>query len=224
MSQNGQGLVVNRLLRLSLVSTERVIGMIGLNAVLRRANLECFVSNLPPLNSEPSITLDDFARLNQVVEEFFGRASATILAQIGEAIFDQLAHDEWLSAGLAPTPGEPALTPRILYAFAGLANHINPAWQVDLVEQPDRYVWTMRACPVCAGRTSETPVCHVYIGLLRGALRSAGYLPRVEETQCIAMGAPACQFELSKVTRAILAVLPNPGAFLAPAPTHQLVG
>lgn len=226
MSQNGHGLA-NRLLRLSLMATERVIGTIGLNAVLRHADLERFVLNLPLADYDPGMTLHDYARLNQTVDEFFGRASANILAQIGEAMFEQLVRDEWLSQHFAPplneimSPSQP--TARPLHKFAELTRQLNPASRVDLSEQFDRYVWTMHACPVCAGRTSATPVCHVFVGLLRGATQLAGYLPRVEETHCAAMGAPACRFELAKIARPVLVTSPTPNLLGAPPATPSFV-
>jgi len=59
MSQNGQGQkwIINRLLRLALVATEQVIGVVGLNAVLRRADLERFVFHLPPHDLDAGIAL-----------------------------------------------------------------------------------------------------------------------------------------------------------------------
>jgi len=214
MDEHNQIVIVNRLLRLSLVSTEQVIGTIGLNAVLRKANLERFVLNLPPQDFDPSISIHDFTHLNQAIEEFFGRASDSILTHIGESIFDQLLRDDLMIQSLAqmqaPILPQPQQRTFVLHEFADLASRLNPEWHVTLEEQAERYVWMMPACPVCLKRTSLTPICYVYTGLLRGAVRYAGYPPRVEETQCIAMGAPACQFELLKTMPQVFAGTPNP--------------
>jgi len=53
-------------------------------------------------------------------------------------------------------------------------------------------------CPLAAGQSSEAPVCEMYVGvfqLLFEVLVSPS--ARAVETQCCAMGAPACRFEMS---------------------------
>lgn len=174
------------------------------------------------------MALGDFVRLNQTIEEFFGRAGAGILTHIGEALFDHLLCDELLSRPLTRTLYEALPQPEqrsyVLHAFANLASQLHPAWHVELDEQPARYVWTMHVCPVCAGRTATMPICHVYVGLLRGAIRLTGFTPRVIETQCIALGAPACQFELLKIARQMLVAPSDPSAVVTPAAPATPIG
>ena len=67
-------LVVNALVRQALTSAQEVMGENGLNAVLRTSGLERFIGNFPPDNLEPSIQASQYARLNQAIEEFYGRA------------------------------------------------------------------------------------------------------------------------------------------------------
>lgn len=57
---------------------------------------------------------------------------------------------------------------------------------------------TIGQCPTCRGATAEVPVCDFYTGAFQ-RLCQILVSPRtqVRETQCQAMGAPACQFEIT---------------------------
>jgi len=58
-------------------------------------------------------------------------------------------------------------------------------------------------CPLAAGQSSEAPVCDMYVGVFQ-RLFEALVSPRARalETECCAMGAPACRFEMSWRSRA----------------------
>jgi hypothetical protein len=65
-------------------------------------------------------------------------------------------------------------------------------------EQENEFVYTIHRCPVCWGRSgSDKPVCFVAVGLLQEGLKwlSGGNEFRVNESKCIAMGEPVCEFE-----------------------------
>jgi len=52
-------------------------------------------------------------------------------------------------------------------------------------------------CPLAAGQSSEAPVCEMYVGVFQ-RLFEVLVSPRARavETECCAMGAPACRFEM----------------------------
>ena len=79
--------IVNTLVRQALVSAQEVMGENGLNTVLRTSGLERFIGNFPPDNLEPAIQTSDYARLNEVIEEFYGRGGRGMLRRIGKASF-----------------------------------------------------------------------------------------------------------------------------------------
>ncbi len=64
---------------------------------------------------------------------------------------------------------------------------------------PQGYRFRVTACPECAGRTSETVVCHGVAGMLRGVLDWFGIDPAipVTEDECIACGDAGCVFSIS---------------------------
>ena len=52
-------------------------------------------------------------------------------------------------------------------------------------------------CPICRGATASLPVCDFYAGAFERLCQTlVSPRARVRETQCQALGAPACQFEI----------------------------
>mgnify|MGYP001075547325 CR=1 FL=1 len=74
--------------------------------------------------------------------------------------------------------------------------------QLSTVEDKgDHYVYTMHKCPVCWSRkNADKPVCYIATGLLQESLKwvSGGNEFRVNESKCIAMGDPVCEFIIQK--------------------------
>ena len=74
MNAREDAVIINSLVRQALASAREVMGDNGLNAVLGTSGLERFIDNFPPNNLEPSIQTSQYARLNQAIEDFYGRA------------------------------------------------------------------------------------------------------------------------------------------------------
>jgi predicted hydrocarbon binding protein len=73
--------------------------------------------------------------------------------------------------------------------------------QISRVEdRGDHFLYTIERCPVCWGRHADKPICHAAVGLLQGGVHwvSGGKEFKIRETQCIAVGAPTCSFEILK--------------------------
>ena len=67
-------------------------------------------------------------------------------------------------------------------------------------EETDRYLWIIDRCPVCWGRHTQEPCCHLAVGILQEGLYwvSSGKSFHVEEVQCIANGDPTCLIVINK--------------------------
>jgi predicted hydrocarbon binding protein len=72
--------------------------------------------------------------------------------------------------------------------------------KVRLGEDERGYLWVIEKCPICWERESETPCCHLAIGLLEQSLDwvSRGRRFLVEEVSCIAAGGETCTIVISK--------------------------
>jgi predicted hydrocarbon binding protein len=193
--------IVNGIVRQALVSAEEVMGANGLNAVLRASGLERFVGNLPPNDMQPSIKTSDYARLNQAIEEFYGRAAKGMLRRIGKASFQYGVREQAALLGIAGVALK--LLPerqRIKFILNGMANALkksNPEVDAWVDENGDTIAYVERTCAICWGRHSEQPVCHLYVGSVGEAvLWATGVEHDVTETHCIAKGDEYCRFEV----------------------------
>jgi predicted hydrocarbon binding protein len=193
--------IVNGIVRQALVSAEEVMGANGLHAVLRTSGLERFVGNLPPNDMQPSIKTSDYARLNQAIEEFYGRAAKGMLRRIGKASFQYGVREQAALLGVAGMALK--LLPekqRIKFILNGMANALkksNPEVDAWVEENGDTIAYVERTCAICWGRHSEQPVCHLYIGSVGEAVQWAtGVEHEVTETHCIAKGDEYCRFEV----------------------------
>src|ERR1044071_6317376 len=101
MTTRKDAMIVNALVRQALTSAQEVMGENGLNAVLRTSGLERFIGNFPPNNLEPSIQASQYARLNQAIEDFYGRAGKGMLRRIGKASFQYAVREQAALLGVA---------------------------------------------------------------------------------------------------------------------------
>ena len=195
--------IVNTLMRQALSSVEEVMGKNGLNAVLRMSGLEQYVDNLPPDDLNPSVKSSDYARLNEAIEDFYGRGGRGILRRIGKASFQYAVREQSALLGLAGVALK--LLPRrarvlfILNSLASALKKTNPQVQVEVQELGDKYAYVAHTCSVCYGRQSDKPICHLYVGTIDEAVEWAtGTTYQVRETHCIARGDPYCRFEVDE--------------------------
>jgi predicted hydrocarbon binding protein len=194
-------LIVNAIVRQALISSEEVMGVNGLAAVLRSAGLERFIGNFPPNDISPSIRASEYARLNQAIENFYGRAAKGMLRRIGKASFQYGVREQAALLGVAGVAIK--FLPekqRIKFILNGLADALkksNPDVDAWMEEKGNTIAYIERTCTICWGRQSEQPICHLYIGTVTEAvLWATGVEHEVVETHCIARGDEYCRFEI----------------------------
>ncbi|MBM3144654.1 MAG: hypothetical protein FJ010_06715 [Chloroflexi bacterium] len=203
MVNREDAVIVNALVRQALVAAQEVMGENGLNVVLRTTGLERFIGYFPPDDLEPGIKASQYARFNAAIEEFYGRGGRGILKRIGKASFQYGIREQPALMGLAGIALK--ALPRkqrikfILNSVADALEKSNPQVEAWAGEIDGTLIYVERTCAICNGRTSDSPICYLYIGSLSEAVRWAtGEDYEVSETKCIAMGDEYCQFEIGE--------------------------
>jgi len=195
--------IVNALVRQALFAAQDVMGENGLHAVLRAAGLARFIDHMPPDDLQPAIKTEEYARFNQAIEEFYGRAGKGILQRVGRASFQYGVREQPALLGIAGAALK--VLPQkqrikfILTSLVSALKKTNSAVEAWAGEMDGKLVYVERTCAICYGRTSDRPICHLYIGSISEAVKWAtGREYPVVETHCVAKGDPYCRFEIGE--------------------------
>ena len=196
--------IVNALVRQALVAAQEVMGENGLNAILRNSGLERFIGNFPPNDMNPSIQTSQYASLNAAIEEFYGRGGPGILKRIGKASFEYGLREQSALLGVAAGAALKLLPERqrikvILNQVASALKKTNAQVEAWVDDSGEHVAYLESTCAICHSRTSEKPICHLYIGSIGEAVRWAtGREHVITETHCLAKGDPYCRFEVGE--------------------------
>jgi predicted hydrocarbon binding protein len=194
----------NKIARLAFTALEDVMGKNGLNAILNLAGLAHLIDNLPPNNLERAFDFADFSAMNGALEEMYGPRGGRGLAQrAGRAVFMEglrnfgaLAGAGDLAFKILPLSTKLRLgVPAMAKIFSTTSDQLS-----TVEEQHDHFIYTIHRCPVCFGRHTDKPCCHIATGLIQEGLKwvSGGREFRVIETHCIAIGDKTCDFNIYK--------------------------
>jgi predicted hydrocarbon binding protein len=195
----------NKAAKITLESLLNVMGKNGLNAILNLAHLPHLIDNFPPNNLEKEFDFADFTAINWALEEMYGpRGGRGLALRAGRATFDDVLKNFGALAGV----GDLAFRVLPLQAkmrvgvpvMAKIFSQISD--QHSTVEEADsEFIYTIHRCPQCWGRNGlDKPVCYMGIGLLQAGLvwLSGGNEFRVNESKCMAMGDPKCEYIIQK--------------------------
>lgn len=186
-------------------SLTNVMGKNGLNAILNLAHLSSVIENYPPDNLAREFDFAYVSAINQALEEMYGpRGGRGLALRAGRATFADVLRNFGALAGAGDLAFRvlPLLTKmRIgVPAMAKIFSQVSD--QYSTVEEAEaEFIYTIHRCPVCWGRSGlDKPVCYIAVGLLQEGLKwlSGGSEFRVNESKCIAMGDPTCEFVIQK--------------------------
>jgi predicted hydrocarbon binding protein len=185
----------NKFARITIQAMEEVMGTNGLNAILNQAGLKDFIGNYPPDNLEKGFDFADYTALNIALEDMYGARGGRALAlRAGRATFAEALRGFGALAGVSDLTFKVLpMNAKLRIGVPAMANIFNQfSDQVSKVheEGTDRIIYTLERCPMCWGRKTDKPVCHVGQGLLQEGLRwvSGGREFKVEMTTCMGMG------------------------------------
>lgn len=194
----------NKMVRIVLLAMEEVMGRNGVNAVLNLAALRHLVNNFPPNNFDRQVSFTDIGNLMHALDEMYGpRGGRGLALRAGRACFKYGIKE------FGPVLGIADLAFRLLplnmkmkagaEVFADTFNRFSDQ-VVRLTEEDDRFIWQNTRCPMCWGRHTDVPCCHLAVGILQEALYwvSGGKNFDVTQTTCVASGDEVCTFVIDK--------------------------
>jgi len=184
--------------KIILLGMEEVMGVNGVDALLRLAPLENFVQNSPQVNAEHAFSFETVSLLQSTLEQAYGpRGGRGLALRVGRACFKYGLKEYGSMLGLTEIAFRLLPLPTKLRTgaktFADLFNkHTDQKVRVE--EKDNKIFWHIERCPLCWERKAEEPICHLAVGLLQEALYwvSGGKVFNVEETACIARGDAVC--------------------------------
>lgn len=195
----------NKIALISIRALEEIMGRNGLNAILNLAHLSHLIDHYPPDNLEKEFNFADFSALNGALEEMYGpRGGRGLALRAGRAAFAESLRTFGAMAGvndmafkLLPLSVKMRIgVPAMAKIFSLISDQYS-----TVEEKENEFVYIIHRCPVCWGRTADTPVCFIATGLLQGGLKwvSGGNEFRVNESKCVAMGHEVCEFIIQKI-------------------------
>lgn len=194
----------NKIGRIYLMAMEEVMGTNGIKAVLNLAKVPELIGNYPSNNLAREFDFSDFGAIGSAIEEMYGpRGGRGLALRAGRASFAQGLSEFGSVVGASELAFKVIpLGTKVKVGLKAMAETFTKfSDQIsDVEEADDHFVYTIRRCPVCWGRTSEKPICYGAVGILQEGLRwvSGGKDFRVEEILCHAVGDQFCVFHIYK--------------------------
>ncbi|MBU7014076.1 MAG: hypothetical protein HXS52_06575 [Theionarchaea archaeon] len=193
-------------MRTWLETIQNIVGANGLKSILNHAHLQHYQSNLPPKDYQFRIPLEDVANLFGSLNTLFGeRGTRSLQLRIGRE-FTRVTIDNYnpvmakslqIASRLVPE------TTKMRLALRKFKEEMEKGLSltIELTEESDWFLLSIKGIFVSEGITSKTPVCHAYVGILDYLIEwITGHPHEVREIQCRAQGFSADVFRISKNT------------------------
>ena len=195
----------NKWARVMLTSAEEVMGAQGVAALLNMAGMKELIGHYPPDNMKKEFSFENVGKLQQGIWDMYGNRGARVFAtRAGEQSFkDGLTQFKSVAAAAQVAMKVGTLEGKAKLGLEFFSKFFNSVSDqvVEISEDDKHWIWTITRCPVCWGRKSEEPCCHLAIGVLQAAFAwvSDGKKFRIQETDCKAKGDKNCIIKIEKV-------------------------
>ncbi len=202
----------NNYVRWALEAIEDVAGKHGLVIILREAGLEYLRDHpLPDNDKIENFTMGHYADLNAAVLNFFGRAAKSMTMRVGRISAQRAIANQAKVFNVAAllTLKVMPLNMQLKLGASQMQEGFRKIWAAHgqkfvtrLEETEDSWLYIQETCPQCAGKESDEPICWIFTGTLQESIRwLTGKKLEIVQTECRAMGAPACVWRISKTPK-----------------------
>ena len=193
-----------------MMAAEELIGKPGLHSVLRDAGLERLIDQRPSddLIISGNYTVGDYTNYLVGLQEFFGRASKSMMLRIGKLSSKYAIEQQGSLYGVAALLGSKLLPvstqiklvlENVQSGFRKLYEPHGITFQMSVEDRGETWAYIVKECPFCAGKHSDEPMCHSWVGSIGESVHwMTGNHFQVVETECRAMGGSACVWEVGK--------------------------
>jgi bacteriochlorophyll 4-vinyl reductase len=190
--------------RLYLISLEDVMGRNGVNALLNLAGTRHLVNNIPANNLKREFPFTDLTAISKSTETMYGARGARGMElragryafNLGLKEFGPLLGMADLALKLMPMTMKMKI---VLNAVAQTFDRFSDQ-PTHVEERKGQFIYIIEKCPVCWGRHSDKPCCHLAQGILEESLTwvTGGHTFHMEEIECRATGGEHCTFAINK--------------------------
>lgn len=180
--------------RSMLTAADEIMGEKGVRTLLKFGKLEEYIGNYPPDDMKKEFAFEDVAAIQDAIWEMYGKRGARVFAvRAGEATFKSgLSQFKSVAkaAEVAMKVGNRDAKINIgLEFFSKFFNTVSDQ-KVVIKQDDENWYWIITRNPLAWGRTSDSPVSYLAVGVLQGALGwvSEGRKWRIQQTMCTATG------------------------------------
>ncbi len=195
----------NKWARIILTSAEEVMGPQGVMAMLNMAKIPQYINNYPPDNMKKEFSFEGVGQLQQAIWDMYGSRGARVFAvRAGEQAFREgLSQFKSVAAAAQVAMRVGTLEAKVRLGLEFFSKFFNTVSDqvVRIDEDEKHWMWIITRCPVCWGRRTDEPCCHLAIGVLQAALNwvAPDKKFRLLETECKAKGDENCVIKIEKV-------------------------
>ncbi len=200
------------LMNILINQVDEMMGRRSLLTLLRQAELTHYADHIPPLDETPSITVAQYSSFLALVYDIFGARGAKPIflrgGRLGAAEIRRQRPTKFALAGTALRVLPVAK--RMQFILSRLVEQGQELYGTAhiLHDEGDAFVVEMPGCPYCSeiarrsiaqNKPITKPVCHIPLAVIDEMVEwSTGGKHLVEETECVATGAKACRFRVTK--------------------------
>ncbi|MGD9100745.1 MAG: hypothetical protein PVF45_09725 [Anaerolineae bacterium] len=191
----------------AIEAATETFGADGANGLLERAGLSRLIGAPPPNNMElGDVNFGEFTNFGVALLEMHGRAGKSLITRVGHYMAKKTLEElpglfELAGTALKVLPTNKQLAVGLQQMKNGFVKIYEPAgiqFNLNIEEGDGKFVYSAAECPSCAGKQTDEPICHLWVGIIEEGASwvSGGKKFNVRQVAARSMGASACAWEI----------------------------